>query len=503
VTIAFTVRPCRADARPAPQDQLTWQLAEMAAALRPVDPAAADLAAWRLIDNMAVAIAALNRAPVAVARAQAMCFPRAGGAWLIGLPGDQRIDCTWAAFANATAVRELDFHDSYFALDSSHPADCIMTLLAVAQQTGCSGADLVRGILVAYEAQTSLVRALPLQHHRIDHVAHLGPAVAAGLGSMLGLSVPVIFEAINLAAHLSLSTRQVRKGRITSWKASAPGHIGKCAIEAIDRAMRGEAGPSPIYEGDYGILAVLLGGKEGEVTLPAPDEPCRAILDTMPKAHSAGYHGQAIIDLALRLHDRIGDLSQITSIILRTKRMTHVVMGSGSGDPDKWDPNASRETLDHSAPFQFARALADGHWHHETSYDPARISAPGFVALWQKVQTEEDADWNRRFDAALPIDKHHGACAVIRFADGRQIEEELAVADSHPRGAAPWGYDDYRRKFETLTDSYVSASAARAFLDNARALAGLDAETLRGLGLVADLCPPIPGPPGLFDRASL
>jgi 2-methylcitrate dehydratase len=233
VTIAFTVRPCRADARPAPQDQLTWQLAEMAAAPRPVDPAAADLAAWRLIDNMAVAIAALNRAPVAVARAQAMCFPRAGGARLIGLPGDQRIDCTWAAFANATAVRELDFHDSYFALDSSHPADCIMTLLAVAQQTGCSGADLVRGILVAYERRRRLVRALPLQHHRIDHVAHLGPAVAAGLGSMLGLSVPVIFEAINLAAHLSLSTRQVRKGRITSWKASAPGHIGKCAIEAM------------------------------------------------------------------------------------------------------------------------------------------------------------------------------------------------------------------------------------------------------------------------------
>ncbi len=494
------VRPCRADARPAPQDQLTWRLAEMAAAARPVDPAAAELAGWRLIDNMAVAVAALNRAPVAVARAQALCFPRADGAPLIGLAADRRVDCTWAAFANATAVRELDFHDSYFALDSSHPADCIMTLLAVAQQTGRSGADLVRGILVAYETQAALVRALPLQHHRIDHVAHLGPAVAAGLGAMLGLAVPVIFEAINLAAHLSLSTRQVRKGRITSWKASAPGHIGKCAIEAIDRAMRGEAGPSPIYEGDYGILAVLLGGKEGEVTLPAPDQPCRAILDTMPKAHSAGYHGQAIIDLALRLHDRLGDLSKITDITLRTKRMTHVVMGSGSGDPDKWDPEASRETLDHSAPFQFARALLDGWWHHETSYDPARISAPDFVTLWGKVQTEEDADWNRRFDVAQPIEKAHGARVVIRFADGRQIEEELAVADSHPRGAAPWGYEDYRGKFETLTEPFVSVPVAQAFLEKARRLASLDAQALRDLGLEADLCPAILGPAGLFDR---
>lgn len=500
MSVVFTVRACRPEARPAPQDQLAWRIGELAAAGRPVDPEAAALAGCRLIDNAAVAIAALNRAPVAAARAQALCFPREGGARLIGLPAAVRADCTWAAFANATAVRELDYHDSYFALDSSHPADCIMTLLAVAQQMWLDGAALVRGILTSYEVQTALVRALPLQHHRIDHVAHLGPAVAAGLGAMLGLSVPVIYEAVNLAAHLSLSTRQVRKGRISSWKASAPGHVGKSAIEAVDRAMRGETAPAPIYEGDYGILAVLLGGREGEVTLPGPGEPCRAILDTLPKAHSAGYHGQAIIDLALRLHGRLGDPGDIAAITLHTKRMTHVVMGSGSGDPDKWDPAATRETLDHSAPFQFARALVDGWWHHDRSYDPARISEPGFVALWRKVQTVEDADWNRRFDAAAPLDKAHGARAVIRFADGRELSEELAVADSHPRGAAPWGFDDYHRKFADLTAGFVSATGGAAFVAAARDLAGLDAEALHGLGLTADLCPPEPGPAGLWDR---
>ena len=117
---------------------------------------------------------------------------------------------------------------------------------------------------VAYEVQTALVQGIPLQRHRIDHMAHLGPAVAAGLGAMLRLPVSVIYEAVNQAAHLSLSTRQVRKGRISSWKAFAPGHIGKCAIEAIDRAMRGETSPAPIYEGDYGILSVLLDGHQGD-----------------------------------------------------------------------------------------------------------------------------------------------------------------------------------------------------------------------------------------------
>lgn len=500
MSLAFRVSVCRPDARPAAEEQLAWRLAEVAAAGRPVDPAAAELAGLRLIDNTAVAIAALNRAPVAAARGQALCFPRAGGARVIGLPAAVRVDCTWGAFANATAVRELDFHDSYFALDSSHPADCIMPLLAVAQQARLSGSALVRGIVTSYEVQCALVRAFPLQRHRIDHVAHLGPAIAAGLGAMLGLSVPVIYEAVNLAAHLSLSTRQVRKGRISSWKASAPGHVAKGAIEAVDRAMRGETAPSPIYEGDYGILAVLLAGGEGEVVLPAPDMPCRAILDTLPKAHSAGYHGQAIIDLALRLHPRVADWRDILSVTLLTKRMTHMVMGSGAGDPDKWDPDASRETLDHSAPFQFARALVDGAWHHDRSYDRDLIRAPDFVAFWRRVETVEDAEWNRRFDAAAPLDKAHGARAVIRFADGRVIEEELAVADSHPRGAAPWRADDYMAKFETLAAPFVARAEGDAFLNAARDLFYLDPARLYGLGVTASLCALAPAPQGLLDR---
>ena len=500
MTLITRFKPCRPDQRPAAQDQMAWKLAELACAPRPIDGQAADLAGLRLIDNVGIAVAALNRAPVVAARGAALCFGAGQGARLIGLGPHQRVHCTWAAYANATAVRELDFHDSFFALDSSHPADCIMTLLAVAQQFGCTGEALLRGILTSYEVQTALVTALPLQRHRIDHLAHLGPAIAAGLGAMLHLPKAVIYEAINLSAYLSLSTRQLRKGRISSWKAAAPGHVGKTAIEATDRAMRGESAPSPIYEGDYGILAVLLGGAEAELHLPSPDQPLRAILSTLPKAHSAGYHGQAIIDLALRLHRRNLDLAAIQSVTLHTKRMTHMVMGSGSGDPDKWDPAASRETLDHSAPFQFARALVDGFWHHDHSYDPARIAEADFVALWRKVATQEDPVWNHSFDAAAPLDKHHGARAVITYQDGSQDEMALAVADSHPKGAAPWTVKDYLAKFDSLTAEIVSAPERAAFVAGAQNLGALGVDQVYALGVTADLIALTTGPMGLFDR---
>jgi 2-methylcitrate dehydratase len=187
-----------------------------------------------------------------------------------------------------------------------------------------------------------------------------------------------IYQAVGQALHLTTSTRQSRKGTISSWKAFARAHAGKIAIEAVDRAMRGEGSPAPIWEGEDGVIAWLLGGPEREyqVPLPAPGKPKRAILDSYTKEHSAEYQSQAPIDLARRLRERIGDLDQIATIVLHTSHHTHVVIGTGSGDPQKFDPGASRGTLDHSLPDIFAVALQDGSWHHDRLYAPERAHRP-------------------------------------------------------------------------------------------------------------------------------
>jgi 2-methylcitrate dehydratase len=477
------VRVWRADAKLGRESELAWKIAAVAADPAPVEPAVAEMVGNRLIDDVAVAIAAVNRDPVVCARQQALLHPRAGGAGVLGLAPAVEVHCEWAAWANATAVRELDFHDNVFAAESGHPGDSIPPLLAVAQQCGRTGADLVRAIATSYEIQVDLAKAIALNTHRIDHVGHLGPAVAAGLGALLGLPAPVVYQAVNHAAHVSMATRQGRKGQISSWKANAPGHVGKLAIEAIDRAMRGEVSPAPVYEGDYGIVATLLDGPDAvyAVPLPEPGEPKRAILETFTKEHSAGYHGQAIIDLAFKLRPRIPDPEAIASVVLHTKRLTHVVMGSGANDPEKMDPGASRETLDHSAMFQFAVALEDGVWHHERSYAPERVRRPGTLRLWRKIRTVEDPAWTRRYEEPPPLDKHHGARAVVTFADGRQLADELAVADAHPRGARPFARADYARKFHTLTGGLLAPGESERFLGLAARLPALTLAEVRAL----------------------
>ena len=468
--------------------QLAWRIAAVAADPVPVEPEVAAAIGDRVIDNAAVAMAAINRGPVATARAQAMAHPRADGANLFGLPRDRRFSAEWAAWANGTAVRELDFHDTFLAADYSHPGDNIAPLLAVAQQLDLDGPALLRGIAAAYEIQVNLVKGICLHRHKIDHVAHLGPAAAAGIGAMLGLDAETIYQAVQQALHVTTATRQSRKGALSSWKAFAPAHAGKLAVEAVDRAMRGEGAPSPIYEGEDGVIAWMLGGPEAEyaVPLPGPGEPKRAILETYTKAHSAEYQSQAPIDLAIRLRDQViertgGDWGRIAEIVLHTSHHTHNVIGTGANDPQKMDPTASRETLDHSIMYILAVALQDGRWHHVESYTPERASRPDTVLLWHRVRTVEDAEWTARYHDSDPARKAFGGRLEIVFDDGDRLVDEIAVADAHPLGASPFVRENYVNKFNVLSRDIVAEDEQARFLAAVDRLPSLSAGALLDL----------------------
>ena len=493
------VRMYRSDEELPREQQLAWKIAEVAADPVEVSPEVSEMIINRMIDNAAVATASLSRAPVVAARGQAEAHPFAPGSTVFG--SQVHASPEWAAFANGVAVRELDFHDTFLAAEYSHPGDNIPPILAVAQHRGMDGAALVRGIATGYEIQVDLVKAISLHAHKIDHVAHLGPSAAAGIGTLLGLPVATIYQAIGQALHTTTATRQSRKGEISTWKAYAPAFAGKMAIEAVDRAMRGQTSPSPIWEGEDGVIAWLLDGPDGryEVPLPERGEAKRAILDTYTKEHSAEYQAQAWIDLARKLgaqHPELKDPANIGKIVLATSHHTHFVIGSGSGDPQKYDPTASRETLDHSVPYIFAVALQDGVWNHETSYSPERAGRPDTVELWHKITTVEDPEWTRRYHSNDPTEKAFGGRVEITLTNGETIVDEIAVADAHPLGARPFARENYVAKFRELAAGVLPAAEIERFLEVAQRLPQLAADELDGLTVFTT---GLPTPPkGLF-----
>jgi len=448
------------------KNQLAWKIAEIASDNAKLNKDSIDMAINRIIDNASVAIASLNRKPVISSREMALAHPRKNGATIFGINSKKKFDCEWAAWTNGTAVRELDFHDTFLAADYSHPGDNIPPLLAVAQQLKKSGTDLLRGIITAYEIQVNLVKGICLHKHKVDHIAHLGPSVAAGIGSMLKLNTETIYQSVQQALHITISTRQSRKGEISSWKAFAPAHASKLGIEAVDRSMRGEGGPSPIYEGEDSVIARILDGKKANYKIPLPkkNEEKKAILETYTKEYSAEYQAQALIDLAKKLKSKINNINKIKKVDIYTSHHTHYVIGTGSNDPQKMDPNASRETLDHSIMYIFAVALEDGDWHHEKSYSKSRSNRKSTVKLWKLINTHEDKKWTKKYHDPNPKNKCFGAKVVVTLNNGKKVIEQLERADAHPYGARPFKRENYIEKFKTLTDKILSKNESKRFL---------------------------------------
>jgi 2-methylcitrate dehydratase len=267
----------------------------------------------------------------------------------------------------------------------------------------------------------------------------------------------------------------------------------------VDRVMRGEGAPSPIYEGEDSVLAWMLDGPEAQYQVPmrAAGEPKRGILDSYTKEHSAEYQSQALIDLAFRMREQIRDFEQVEKIVIHTSHHTHYVIGTGANDPQKMDPKASRETLDHSITYIFAVALQDGTWHHVDSYTPRRAARADTVRLWHKIETREDPEWTRRYHSTDPNELSFGGRVEIFMRDGSRIEDELAVANAHSNGAHPFGREDYIRKFETLTDGIITRREANRFLEAVEDLPRLPAGDLYRLNVALPAGTLVVGKPGI------
>ena len=465
--------------------QLAWKLAEIASDNSKINKKSLDMVVNRIIDNASVAVASLNRKAVISSREMALTHPRKSGATLFGVNSKLKFDCEWAAWSNGTAVRELDFHDTFLAADYSHPGDNIPPLIAVAQQKKVNGLNLIKGIITAYEIQVNLVKGICLHKHRVDHIAHLGPSVAAGIGTMLKLNTETIYQAIQQALHTTISTRQSRKGQISSWKAFAPAHASKLGIEAVDRAMRGEGAPSPIYEGEDSVIARILDGKKAlyKVPLPKKNEEKKAILETYTKEYSAEYQAQALIDIAKKLNKKINNLNQIKKIDIYTSHHTHNVIGTGANDPQKMDPNASRETLDHSIMYIFAVALEDADWHHVKSYTKSRAKRKSTIKIWRSIKTHEDKKWTKKYHDPNPKKKSFGAKVIITLKNGKKLIEQLDKADAHPYGSRPFIRSNYINKFLVLTKNIISKKESNRFLKTVQNLKKLKSGQIQKLNI--------------------
>jgi 2-methylcitrate dehydratase len=195
---------------------------------------------------------------------------------------------------------------------------------------------------------------------------------------------------------------------------------------------------------------------------------------------------------------QVSNWDDVADILIETSHHTHYVIGTGANDPQKFDPEASRETLDHSIMYIVAVALQDGAWHHVRSYAPERARRPDTVRLWQKIRTIEDPKWTERYHSTDPAVKAFGGRVIITMRDGTVIADEMAVANAHTLGATPWQRADYVRKFRMLTEGLLDEAEAARFLSVAERLPSLRPDELAGLTIAVPPGSLSVGKAGLF-----
>lgn len=446
-------------------DVLTEQITAFAASLSPrrVPREAAHHVKRFAIDSLGCGIAALGADTVRTAREQALSVPVGeGGATILGT--DRRTSGDLAAFANGTAVRYLDFNDTYLGRDVCHPSDHIAPVLAAAEAAGTDGRRAILGILVAYEVHGALCDARNVRARGWDQGTYGGIASAAAAATAMGLGAREMREAIRISTASNLSLAGTRFGTVSMWKAAATSFATRNSVLAAMLARRGMTGPARIFEGRGGFFEAVSGPLE--IRLPKDLDDGLRVAQSRIKAFPSGYHSQAAIEAALAVRPRVGPVQEIREIALETYDDAVEFM---AGDPEKWAP-ATRETADHSLPYVIAVALVHGDVALE-HFEDRRLADPLVGQVIRKVTVKATEECNQ----AAP----EGTLAILRVttADGRAHTERVLHHRGHPRN--PMSDAEVEDKFRRLVRGSLSPAQADA------ALAGL--WRLEELNRVGDL----------------
>ena len=166
------------------------------------------------IDSMGCGLAASDADPVRAARDLARGVRGSSPATLLGTTEATTPDM--AAFVNGTMVRYLDFNDSYNGKDIAHPSDNIPAVLAAAEAHGASGRELIAAIALAYEVQAAWADSFHLASGGAwDQAAYAAISAPLGAGSVIGLPVEQLAEALRISVVSSMTLGEARRGTIS------------------------------------------------------------------------------------------------------------------------------------------------------------------------------------------------------------------------------------------------------------------------------------------------
>jgi 2-methylcitrate dehydratase PrpD len=373
-------------------------------------------------------------------RLLAAVAPASGPSRVLGADhGAEPRDAAWLNGVAACSL-ELDEGNKY---SRGHPAvHAFPAVLAVAEATMASGAEVCAALLVGYEVGARMGAATRLHAGVHPHGTWGAVGAAAGLARLRRLDAATTAAAIDAAAGLAFATTfsSALDGNLVrnAWVGGA----NEVGMRAVQLAVAGHAR-------NDGTAAATLGAVLGELDPDALDDGLGErwmITRGYFKRHASCAYTHPPADAALQLRDAAGPLNPADIAAITVE--THHVAAALDRTFDAAPP--SRLAAMFSIPWVTAVALTAGVVGPEHLGDTSLHDA-GVAGLARRVRVAVAPD----LDAALP--DHRGARLIVELTDGRRLTAEVAdpVGDADH---APFGPAEVHAKLARL----LGAGAADA-----------------------------------------
>jgi 2-methylcitrate dehydratase PrpD len=388
-----------------------------------------------------------------------------GVASIIG--SNLRVPARFAAFANGTAIHADDYDDTQLAVAKdrvygllTHPtAPALPAVLAVAEQGGRSGKDLLTAYHVGVEVECKIAEAINPRHyqHGFHSTATCGTfGAAAGLANLCGLPAEVACVSLGIAGSLSAG---LRENFGTMMKPFHAGRAAESGVIAAEFAGLGFTATPHILEAPRGFFRAAGGGyDEGAIRGKLGNPWTFANPGVSIKPHPSGsltHPGMTLMLSLIKQHD------------IRPDQVARVKVGTNQNMPNALIHHRPRTELQAKFSMEFCMAilLLDRKAGLPEFTDEV-VNRPDVQAMIQKVEFGV----HREAEAA-GYDK---MTTIIEIAlkDGRTLSGRADFGKGSP--ANPMSYDEVAEKFrECAAFSLWPADKAKRVIELVKGLEDL------------------------------
>ena len=355
-----------------------------------------------------------------------------------------------AALLNGYNAHVLELDDGHRMGMIHLGASINSAILAVGEQEKLSKDDILKGVVMGYEAAVRCACALQPGHKvRGYHVS----GTCGTIGSAIGVAFACGFNKEQMKSTLACAVTSAAGVLEIQEEASElkPYNLGRAAMDGLVAAQMGRMalpGPDDILGGKRGFLSVLTDTPNSEHLINFSNENY-CIEGIYQKIYAACRHCHPAIEAAIDIRN---DINLQPEQVDKVEVYTYKLAVGGHNHTNIQGISSAKL----STPYSVALGIAKGNAGYE-DFNESNLHDSEILQLTRKVIVIEDDQLTAQSPAV------RGARVVIRLKDGRVYENCVLYPKGEPEN--PISYEEIHQKTNSLVNKSMNEPIDGRFID--------------------------------------